>query len=234
MKAEIYNLIILDESGSMCTAKNNTIAGCNETINSIISSQEVNVDVQKHFISIYCFQENQKLPSRYIVKNIPVDRAKHISARDYQPWGGTPLYDAVGSTIADLKAVIGTNRNAIGSVTIITDGYENASEVYTLEKVAKMIEQLKEQGWLFNFIGANIDVKKVSRSLHIDNVMAFESTETGAKEMFDSFNKNRTDYEQRMAEGIRECACRIAPDDDEEEVMREVARKASKGFFRKK
>ncbi len=40
MKTEIYNLIILDESGSMDCVKSQTISGCNETINTIRSAQE--------------------------------------------------------------------------------------------------------------------------------------------------------------------------------------------------
>ena len=36
--SEIYNLIILDESGSMDCVTRQTIAGCNETINTIKSA----------------------------------------------------------------------------------------------------------------------------------------------------------------------------------------------------
>lgn len=36
MKSQIYNLIILDESGSMDCATGQTISGCNETLNTII------------------------------------------------------------------------------------------------------------------------------------------------------------------------------------------------------
>ena len=40
---------------------------------------------------------------------------------------------------------------------IITDGYENASREYSYDRVKKMIEQKKEDGWEFLFLGANID-----------------------------------------------------------------------------
>ena len=60
MKTEIYNLIVLDESGSMGCVRNQTISGCNETINTIRAAQEKYADTQEHFVSIYAFQTNDK------------------------------------------------------------------------------------------------------------------------------------------------------------------------------
>ena len=40
---------------------------------------------------------------------------------------------------------------------IITDGEENASREYSVEKVKAMIEEEKIYGWEFVFLGANID-----------------------------------------------------------------------------
>lgn len=52
-----------------------------------------------------------------------------------------------------------------------------------------MIKQLKEAGWNFNFIGANIDVEKVSRSMNIDNSMEFEQSCEGTRAMFEKEKK---------------------------------------------
>ncbi|MBD5296333.1 MAG: hypothetical protein HDS25_08505 [Bacteroides sp.] len=76
-----------------------------------------------------------------------------------------------------------SHEDTTAMVTIITDGYENASREYTYEHVARMIQELKELGWIFNFPGANIDVEKVGQSLNIDkeNCMSYESTEDGTR-----------------------------------------------------
>ena len=197
MKTEIYNLIILDESGSMDCVRNQTISGCNETINTIRAAQEKFADTQEHYVSIYVFQANQSVPSRYLIKNRPIAETAHINAEQYEPWGTTPLYDAVGQTLADLKAVVKEKELAIGSVTIITDGMENASRHYTLEKVAKMIDALKETGWSFNFIGANIDVKGTAASLGIDNALEFQQDEAGTEAMFEHERSSRMKYYER-------------------------------------
>lgn len=223
MKTSIYNLIILDESGSMSCVRKQTIAGCNETLNVIADSLNTFAETQEHFVSIYAFQSASNHPSRYILKNVPGAKARKITAADYEPWGGTPLYDAVGSTLVDLKATIDEIPQSIGSVTIITDGYENSSTHYSREKVASLIEHLKAKGWLFNFIGANIDVEKVSKSLHIDNSLAFDQDEEGTKVMFERERHARSRYYSRMGEILK-----TAPDNSPSE---EDLCQLSKGYF---
>ena len=183
-KTSVFNLIILDESGSMSNCTEGTISGCNETLNVARSIQDKFKDKQNSFISIYAFQSDSSIPSRYICKNEKVENVKNITHEDYKPWGCTPLLDAIGSTLIDLKSVASTHEDAMGIVTIITDGYENASTQYTWSQVRDLISQLKELGWTFNFIGANIDVDKVSQDLNIDNRMTFKNDNKGTHQMY--------------------------------------------------
>lgn len=196
-KTTVFNLIILDESGSMCELSKSTIAGCNETLNVIRLLQEKHADTQRNLVSIYVFQSgNPQLPSRYICKNVPIDRVANITSRDYRPWGGTPLLDAVGSTLVDLRAVASTHVDATASVTIITDGYENTSARYSYPQVKNLIAGLKEMGWNFNFIGANIDVAEVAKHLDIDNTMSFEASAEGNQKMWNIYNDNLINFNE--------------------------------------
>ncbi len=229
MKTEIYNLIILDESGSMSGVRMQTISGCNETINTIRSSQEEYKDSQTHYVSIYAFQDRGRRPSRYLIKNAPIEKVEHINKDSYEPWGNTPLYDAVGSTLVDLNAVVNEKKFAIGSVTIITDGYENSSCHYTREKVAKMIDSLKEIGWNFNFIGANIDVEKVSASLNIENSLAFSQDDEGTKDMFLRHSLGKRRYYERISHQMA-CYSTLASKEDELSLRKKLS-EAEKDFF---
>lgn len=47
-----------------------------------------------------------------------------------------------------------------------------------------MIEALKEMGWNFNFIGANIDVVETAQRYCIDNALEFQQDDAGTEEMF--------------------------------------------------
>ena len=70
-KTTVFNLIILDESGSMDSLTNATISGCNETLSVIRAAQQQVGDRQRHLVSIYAFQSGA-VPSRYIIKNAPI------------------------------------------------------------------------------------------------------------------------------------------------------------------
>ena len=106
----------------------------------------------------------------------------------------TPLYDAVGNTITAVHRLMEGDNNAIASVTVITDGYENASKEYSHKAIKSLIEAYKNEGWLFAYIGADHDVEAVAFNLSIDNHMAFEKSEEGIRRMFCKFNLSRDRY----------------------------------------
>lgn len=189
-KTTVFNLIILDESGSMSGIVEQTLSGCNETINVVKSTAEANPDKIRSFVSIYAFQSNPKNPSHYLIKNASAAEVRHITRSDYSPYGGTPLLDAVGSTLSELKAVAATHENSTGIVTIITDGYENASRHYTWQSVGALISELKEIGWTINLIGANIDVDQMAKHINVENTMSFDADEEGTEAMYMELKHN--------------------------------------------
>ena len=175
----VYHLIILDESSSMRCITRATISGCNETIQTIRMMQEQTIETQRHYVSIYLFDTTK---SRYIIKEEKVDKVREITEENYRPYASTPLFDALGFTLTELKRTIEREKETLGYVTIITDGYENASREYNLNSVKILIDELKEKNVIFSFIGANIDAADYGKKLHIDNFMQFEQTDaqTGA------------------------------------------------------
>ena len=50
---------------------------------------------------------------------------------------------------------------------ITTDGHENSSREYSYSQIKSMIEQKKEEGWEFLFLGANIDAGKEAEKIGI-------------------------------------------------------------------
>ncbi len=200
IRTKVFNLIILDESGSMDCVWAQTISNCNETLQTIFSAQKEFYATQDHFISIYTFQDAGPLKSRYLLRNRPIAEARMLTANDYRPNGCTPLYDAVGETLTDLEAVAETHDDAVSSVTIITDGEENSSRRYSGSDVAKIISRLKEKGWNFNIIGANIDVESLAKDLHIDNTLKWEQTQEGTSSMGKKLNESQRSYYRAMAE----------------------------------
>ncbi|MDE6512411.1 MAG: hypothetical protein K2L00_10035 [Muribaculaceae bacterium] len=225
MKTTVFNLIVLDESGSMSHLSEQTISGCNETINVARSQAEKNADVFRSLMSVFAFQDGGPVKSRYIMKNEDALKARHITSDDYQPWGSTPLLDAVGSTLTELDVVAATHEDATGVITIITDGMENSSTRYDWQDVARLIGRFKEKGWTVNLIGANIDVDAMAKRMNIDNRMAFQATQVGSAQMWTEFNGRHSANMECYAEEAR-----CMPDLE----SRIASRKSrSKGFFRR-
>lgn len=194
VKSCTYNLIILDESGSMSSVRFSTISGCNETLTTIRNIQQEQPD-NRQFVSIFCFDSSH---SRYIFHDTPIAEVRDMTGADYYPSACTPLYDAIGYTVMQLFRKI-ANQEAVGNVTIITDGLENASRKWKLPLIKELIATLKNKGWVFSFIGANIDVEATANSLGIDSFMEFEQTDMGMGNMFERERQSRRAYMAKNA-----------------------------------
>ena len=54
-KTQVYNLVILDKSGSMESIRKEAIDGYNETLGAIRAAQLKHMDTQDHFVSLAAF-----------------------------------------------------------------------------------------------------------------------------------------------------------------------------------
>ena len=216
----VYNVIILDKSGSMTSIAREAIDGVNETIGSIKSAQEKNPD-QRHLVTLVAFCGCEQ---KVIYDNVPVDQANLLTDRDYRPCCMTPLYDAIGSTITRVHALKSHVEDSLSLVTIITDGYENSSREFSLAAIRSLIESYKEQGWQFTYIGADHDVEQVSFSLHIDHHLKFEKTPQATHAMFDRERKARHRWFSKLSKLMTE-------DMDEDERMKQVRSANQEDFF---
>ena len=192
----VFNMIIVDESGSMCVIERQALAGINETIETVKKMQQLHPDMEQH-ISLLIFDSGHKT---FKYDNVKADNVNTLSARDYNPRGGTPLYDAIGIAIAKLNAQTSEKDNVL--VTIITDGEENCSEEYNLHMVKTLISKMKKQGWTFTLIGTdNLDVEGMAGSMNIDNHLAFTQDEEGTRMMFARENRARRRYNESLSIG---------------------------------
>lgn len=175
----VFNLIVVDESGSMCVIEKQALAGLNETIQTVKKVQDVHPDMEQH-ITIMTFDSDHK---RYIYDNVLAKDATMLSEKDYNPGGATPLYDAVGIAISRLNAITTDDDHVL--MTIITDGEENCSTEYSLNMIKTLIEKLKKHNWTFSFIGTdNLDVESMAKEMNIDNHLTFTEDAEGTAEMF--------------------------------------------------
>ena len=175
-KTQVFNVIILDKSGSMESIRQAAVDGFNETLAGIKKAQEKYAESQEHFVSLLTFCDCEK---KYVFDKVPVAEARKLTLDDYEPCCCTPLYDAMGFTLTTMRNHVKKVDDAVVVVTIITDGYENASKEYTGAAVKKLVEELKGEGWTFTYMGANQDSVEVAFNLSIRNSRNFEATSSG-------------------------------------------------------
>lgn len=184
MKTRIFNLIIIDESGSMMSIKNEAINNVNETIQTIRAAEKKRPE-QEHFVTLVTFNDNAKT----IYNCVPVSKVKELTSKTYRPSCCTALYDAMGISLNALRKKMAEDDKVL--VTIVTDGYENASREYTGQAIKALVNELKEQNWVFAYIGANHDVEAAAANIAITNVMKFDASLEGTHKMTDHVNKSR-------------------------------------------
>lgn len=164
MKKNLTELVfILDRSGSMESLASDTIGG----FNSMIGKQKK--EDGDCLVTAVLF--NQK--TEILFDRIPLSGIAGMTDRDYVPGGSTALLDAMGETIKHIgnihRYVREEDRPEHTIFVITTDGMENASCVYSSEKIKEMIREKQDKDhWEFLFLGSNIDAVETAREYGID------------------------------------------------------------------
>lgn len=160
----IYNVIILDESGSMSSIYKETLTSMNEVLSGIRKNQE-EFPEQRHYVTIVTFEGNGIDGIKTRRDRVPIGAVEPFTEKDYRPGGCTPLYDAMGYTMSKLESVLLPDDKVI--VSVITDGMENSSREYNGKIVKNMVTRLRGKGWAIAYLGANQDSIEVARELDI-------------------------------------------------------------------
>ena len=145
-------LFILDRSGSMSGLETETIGG----FNGLIKKQKT-VEGSA-IVSTVLFDDRMEV----IHDRTALENVKELTEKEYYARGCTALLDAVGRSVKHIRKVqknLPEDEKPEHTIVVITtDGYENASREYDLEKVKRIIQKQQEKyNWEFMFLGANID-----------------------------------------------------------------------------
>ena len=177
---KFYNLILLDESGSMDSIRTSALSAMNETVQTIKKVQKEKSEYE-HSISFVTFNGSGVEGIKFVRFNVPAQAMDELTTNDYNPDECTPLYDAIGTSVEALQKL--TKNDDVVLVTIITDGMENSSCNFTGEQIRALIDKQKEKGWTFTYMGANQDSKAVGGSIGIKNTMDFDASKKGIRKM---------------------------------------------------
>ncbi len=181
MKNNLTELVfILDRSGSMGGLESDTIGGFNAMI------EKQRKEEGDALVTTVLFDDAiETLHDRKPLADVP-----RMTEKDYFVRGCTALIDAIGDTvrrIADIHRYARPEDVPERTVFVITtDGMENASRRFTGDGVKRLIEQKKESGWEFLFLGANMDAVTAAASIGIDapHSVKYKSDRKGTKKAY--------------------------------------------------
>ena len=213
MKKDLTELVfILDCSGSMAGLEADTIGG----FNSLIAKQQKTPG--EAYVSTVLFNQNR----RVIHDRVNIQDVSPMTEETYTVCGSTALLDAVGSAVHHIGNIHKYARpEDVPEKTmfiITTDGMENSSREYSLQKVKSMIERQKEKyNWDFLFLGANMDAVSVAGRFGIspEHSVTYVADREGTALNYDVLSD---------AVSMRRCCSAPIPSDWKERIERDAKR----------
>ncbi len=179
-------VFILDRSGSMSGLETDTIGG----YNSLLEKQKK--EEGEAVVTTVLFDDKYDM----ICNHADIKKIPPMTEKEYYARGCTALLDAIGKTINHVgnrhKYAPDSEVPSKTMVVIITDGYENASREFDLNKVKHMIEHQKEKyNWEFLFLGANIDAVQTAGTFGInaDRAVTYQPDSVGTRTNFEAVSE---------------------------------------------
>lgn len=204
-----YIAIVLDKSGSMTIAREQTVRGFNEQVQTIKANLDPNIET---IVSLITFNSGVEA----VVTNKSAVDVAELTDNDYVPNGGTALYDAIGYTIDLFEESPGAEDLTTSFLAIvISDGEENSSKVFDGAKIGSKIKELEESGrWTFTYMGA-VNPERFASSLGIaaGNIAGFSAASAkGYGDAYSTMHASTQMYMSSRNAGVRSVSNFFAPD----------------------
>jgi Mg-chelatase subunit ChlD len=187
-----YIWFLLDRSGSMQAILEDVVLGLQE----FLREQRL-ADPEARLTLVQFDGEN---PQEIILNGERLATVDEMKATaQFEPRATTPLYDAVASLITQAdRHIADGGDDADQLVVIFTDGLENASTAYTRSKVFQLIQERRNRGWTFAFLGANQDAFAAGDAIGVahGNTKNWQRSRQGTREVL-------ADLSQKSAQQLK-------------------------------
>ncbi len=210
-------VLIRDHSVSMRSLKNSAIKDYNKLINDIaISARDNNIDTtltvvecgnysRKSTGSLYSpFNTNTSQPNSYpgVVVDFKMRNINSVSGiTEYATTGdATPLLDSIGQAI---ELMMEPSKTVPVLIMGITDGQENSSNSWTIERIASTIRNLTSTGmWTFAFrCPRNYGRYLSAHGIPLDNIQEWDTTNEGLRRSTEETSNAVRSYYSARARG---------------------------------
>ena len=180
--------IVLDRSGSMANAWDDTLGGLNEYVKQLAGDNSVNAKIT---LSVFDTESIETI--RHAA---PAKEFNAVTDKEVFPRGGTPLLDAVGQSINDMQTRLTNYHKAL---IVMTDGHENSSREHTKASVKAMIEKAQREDWLVTYLGADHDAWGQAQGLGFAATHIGQYDKKATREAFGVMAANVANYAETGA-----------------------------------
>ena len=198
--AHTHIYILLDRSGSMAGIAGDVIGGFNTFLE---EQRTIGGDARVTLV-----QFDSQDPHEVLAAGAPIAELVPLDRHNFVPRGSTPLLDATGKLIG--RATLDEQERAANNEPLedvvfvtITDGEENSSTEFTLDRVKNLIAHCEQRGWTFVFLSAALDAygDPDRMGMKMGNIQAFDASGKGTKMAFESLSKNMTVMRDKRRRG---------------------------------
>lgn len=196
--SRLYVHVLLDRSGSMESCRDKTIDAFNEYCNSLKVQSKAGTRLS---LTIFDSESIDHIHNALRISDVP-----KLTRDTFVPRGTTPLFDAVGKTVAviDRITLLPDERVAFA---ILTDGLENASVELTADAVKKMLIDRQERcNWLVQYLGANQSAWDAGAQIGVAAAHALDYGVAHVKAAMRSASASQSRYRSAPAAEAREQA----------------------------
>jgi len=213
-------VFLVDRSGSMRGHEADVIAG----INDVIHSQSQDFSGENLYITTILFDNQYEM----IRDRVEISRFPEITRQEYFVRGTTALLDAVGKAIQHVESNQEISAQAGKVIFVITtDGLENASRIYSYDRIRERIEAKQSCNWEFIFLGANIDSEQEAGKIgiHSNRCANYVNDKVGLQKMYQGMS--------RIIRELRNATVSSAVGGTwKKELCEDIFRGAKYGFYR--
>ncbi len=141
----MHAYVLLDRTGSMQSIWDEALSSVNAYARGLAADGAADAHV-----TLAVFDAQNGLQYDVLRDAVPAATWTDVTSAEATPRGMTPLYDAIGRTIARAEALAPDRA----MIVVMTDGQENASRELKKQDVKAALDRVEKKGWQVIFLGA--------------------------------------------------------------------------------
>ena len=192
MKKKIFNLIIVDASGSMKSKEEEVKGGLRILLKQIADDHRTHPELE-NTVCITDFSNHDDF--RVLIDNAPVTGQTDFDVEQYATRGMTALYDAIGLSFRKIPSDTDS-----AFISIFTDGEENDSKEFTAEGVKQIVEEARKKNWAVVFMGTSEASMLQARKMGVSdkNLFMYHNSKYGTSLAYDKMAGSRKMMNEKL------------------------------------